>query len=116
MFTSGNHSFYFAPPTDALLKAINPMLSPYKATVVSGSNQDPTDFTAHYPNLFSVVDKADATWISPLSTVDALAQAYHAKTGIGSVNGISTLCLYTARETLSVASAEGPGGGWRMRT
>ena len=109
MFASGLYAMYFAPFGDALLQALQPVLnaSQAQATLFAMENTDPSDYTQHYPNLFSMFATADETWNPPLAVVNSAAVAYHAQTGLGSPHGISTLCLYTADETLLTAAAQG---------
>ena len=106
MMASGNYSVLLAPFSDAMLQAVSPLLSEYPVTMLSLDQQDPEDYGAQ-PGLFGMVDTADHEWRSSLTAVNAAAQRYHDDTGLGSPNGISTFCLYTANETLLHASAEG---------
>ena len=107
MFGSGNYTMYLAPEGDALLQAIHPLLWQYGVTMIAPIDQDPADYSASYPNLFSNLDTQTSRWFSQLDTANELAQAYHAQTGIGSANGLSTLCLFTADEPLLRKAASG---------
>ena len=107
LFASNNFSMFFAPTTDSLLQAINPLLPKYDVTIMSMDNQDPLDYSAHYPNMFTIVNTADQAWVAALDEINSVAQSYHLETGLGSPHGISTLCLYTAQETLLQAAAAG---------
>ena len=107
MFASNLSSLYLAPYSDSVLQAVTPLLPVYQPTMMATANLDPADYAAHYPNLFAQVNTADTRYDSPLSQVNLLAQQYHAQTGLGSPHGISTLCLFTANESLMVAAAGG---------
>ena len=75
--------------------------------MIAQYNTDPVDYLPVYPNLFSNLDTQTTHWVSQLITADALAQAYHTQTGVGSPDGLSTLCLFTTDETLLQAAALG---------
>jgi hypothetical protein len=107
MIRSANFTMLFAPAGDALLQAILPKLPGSGATLVSGINTDPADFALNYPNLFSSINTADSTFVAALQIINTAAHSWATQGGDGSANGITTVCIFTANETLLEASADG---------
>lgn len=90
-----------------LVQAVNPLLPQYNATMMSGAATNLMDFTSHYSNLFSALPPATETWSPTLTYINQAAQLYYQQTGQGSANGIKTLCMFSADETLMAYAAEG---------
>ena len=107
MFNSGNFTAYMAPESDAQLQALLPILPGSNATMVAGLLTDPVDFTSGYECLFSMLPSDDITYVSSLNAINTRAQEYVADGGVGSANGIDTVCLFWVNESLSLTRAEG---------
>ena len=107
LIQSGDFTLLIAPAGDALLQAVSPRLNGSGATLFSGINSSPLDFADDYPNLFSIINTADATFLSAMNQINAAAQFWAALGGRGSAYGITTVCIFTEQETLLLEAAKG---------
>ena len=107
LLNSGKYVLLMSPIGDAMMKAVTPLLPLYNATMFSIANTDPANFNTHYPNLFMMTNTANAQWTGSLISINRRAQLYFVETGFGSANGVQTLCMFTANETLLHAAADG---------
>ena len=107
MFDSGNYSAFLAPQTDTLLQSLLPLLPASNATVVSTFTSDLADYSSGYRNLFGVLPPDNLLFSFSLTAVNEAAQQYVRRGGVGSVNGIRTLCMFTVNESLPQARAMG---------
>ena len=107
LIQSGDFTMLFAPAGDALLQAVSPMLNGSGVTLFSGVNSNPVDFADEYPNIFSIINTADATFIAAMDQINTAAQAWAAQGGKGSAYGITTVCFFTEQETLLLDAAKG---------
>ena len=104
---SQQYTAYLAPHGDELLESLQSWLVSSQSLIVSVANMDPANYQTANTSLFSAVDTAVARWKSTLTAINAQAQSYAAATGEGSVNGISSLCLFTINDTLVEAARLG---------
>ena len=107
MYSSGQYAAYIAPMGDDLLQSLSSFLTSTQSVLYSIYNEDPADFATPHTNLVSLVNTADQRWQSTLTVINNYAQLYAKSGGMGSPNGIKTVCMFSTNDTILQAAAKG---------
>ena len=111
-FADPSYALFIAPPFDAQLVSLTPLLQAYNRTVLNFGAGDPADFLPHYPYIFSELSTYDLTGNPTFDRVNEAALALNLAEGSDSGDssipvGIRSVCLYAQPDSDVLLMYEG---------